>query len=953
MNVPLKNSIPHAVGLQWGGAFIDLNVASFESGRILPPVKNSRDVLLNAASSYNSRVKVNTAAVRLLDATLDVSLAASAVMSGGTTALLSVAAAGYAKKEAIDWLLEETNKGARILLKSGLEKFQKDTGTDYETLRTGSFENIRSAIENTSVFKSALDSVGDDQFARDTLQNAIASTIQGTELAKIHQMEITQGMVIDSTVRINAVGRTLFEFRKEVLTDLKAIGKSQDALAKIATETRSSVKRLEDVVNQGNRDAGAIEQMMFNQAPTSEKLRLLRGAWKDGDISSESRQDLITFYEGQQAKEAFVDNCSKVADYAGKIGALATRFGCSSPELSQTLGFASSAAQIASSLTRGDFIGAALSASSLFGGGDDGPSAQQKFLQQSFAQINSKLDEILENQKQLLQATVLLSEQIGELGKALGKRLDTVDFKLESLLAIGRQLLFQTKIGSYNQIRGLVAQAIEEGRKDAPDDPFLGGSSSNVDSFRKLQVAWKSNLFTELEVASCLSTLSVTVFAASQPYETGGGNPLSVYVLGRTPSDTIPDKTKIQIAEANSNAEYFTKNYKETLDVVTELWRSSASKEEASHHLFAALASPCDTIGQTLEVLARLFSEDLLCKEATCLGNATFGLTCAWAIGKPYLSSEDWPEAVSSASTELKASDAAFSLLRTPLIQDDVQTLADAIGYLAPFFDTWGSDGRFAKEELDLIGLSNGNVSRGFVELRQALKMMEIAIAQSSLLFGNITAMLIESALWDKARGKHLTGAEIQALNDGDVRKRAYRLLASETNRKPRNLILAANVVMWALNRKSVVSAGSIGETLWYEFGLKAVTRGRNYPVGPSSHDALDQLFGIESNSGLVFGRTGVNRSTGLICDLADPPEKADECVAEAIVSLSNVELNPPEPVAFRNRQMLYPERLREMQQCRERLARQVADYQLFNASASTSGLKPIEVAEALVQLIV
>jgi hypothetical protein len=106
--------------------------------------------------------------------------------------------------------------------------------------------------------------------------------------------------------------------------------------------------------------------------------------------------------------------------------------GLKDQRISTAINYASVAQNAIAQVATGNYIGAALAVSGMFGGGKPDP-AQQQFAQiMGFLQeMDQKLTRIINLQLRTLEAIEGLSNQVADLDRRLNDRLDTIDFETQ------------------------------------------------------------------------------------------------------------------------------------------------------------------------------------------------------------------------------------------------------------------------------------------------------------------------------------------------------------------------------------------------------------------------------------------------------------------------------------------------------------------------------------------
>lgn len=162
------------------------------------------------------------------------------------------------------------------------------------------------------------------------------------------------------------------------------------------------------------------------------------------------KEELISSFEAQADLQDGLVKASKVAGGLNNVAKIASDLGIESPELQTAALIGNTALTAVTAYFSGDPLSAVSAITSLFGKRKDPNSQMMGYLKQQFAQVNAKLDAIIENQQLLLEAVVKLSDQMQQRFDALDTRLARLELESSRMSEGVRALIWKPWAACYS-----------------------------------------------------------------------------------------------------------------------------------------------------------------------------------------------------------------------------------------------------------------------------------------------------------------------------------------------------------------------------------------------------------------------------------------------------------------------------------------------------------------------
>lgn len=215
-----------------------------------------------------------------------------------------------------------------------------------------------------------------------------------------------------------------FEKITTALTEkVDSIGKEQisinEKLAVISKELETSRDRFDSL----EKDMSFVKDFVYKNLSYEEKIQALESGVYGKNLQKEKRELIISQLTFQKNLTDFTKNLSN-------FNSLLNNLGIKDPKLSKAVQLAGVAESAILNYMSGNYLGAAVSVSSLFSKQNDVAGERHKQIMDMLGRMDKKLNALLEGQKNIIELQLNTIEMI----KALNVRLDTIDNGLDQIL---------------------------------------------------------------------------------------------------------------------------------------------------------------------------------------------------------------------------------------------------------------------------------------------------------------------------------------------------------------------------------------------------------------------------------------------------------------------------------------------------------------------------------------
>ncbi len=404
-----------------------------------------KDSLNKMVSSYQTAIQTQKAGIGMLDASFELAITGTELATGGS-AILATSAVRWVKNVAMDELRSKADENSRKLLAANIDRFRDDKGLDYESLQKKEPKEIKEALDSLQLLSDIQTTLGGDSQAQGIVEAAVIDTIINTDKIELERLA-QHGADIEATKNgLTDIGRQLSDYTKKTDLSLTNISKKISDTQSALDAANDALSSLKDTTKNNTQQIQAVSEMLFSKASPSEKLMMLQSGHLKDSLDENQRKELITVITGQQKKEQLLSDINNVVSTFNSIGQIAKNLGVGG-DLIPAISTASAVAGVVSNIVSQNYLGAIVGVSGLFGKSPADPASERHkqlldFIEKRFAVIDKKLDQIIEGQKKIMETLGKISEQMALYDRTLHDRLDRVEFKLDTVESMTREILF-------------------------------------------------------------------------------------------------------------------------------------------------------------------------------------------------------------------------------------------------------------------------------------------------------------------------------------------------------------------------------------------------------------------------------------------------------------------------------------------------------------------------------
>jgi hypothetical protein len=593
---------------------------------------------------------------------------------------------------------------------------------------------------------------------------------------------------------------------------------------------------------------------------------------------------LKAYYHSEKKKQEFLANSARIVNTAQNINTVLHTLDIRDPGLSKTIEYAAVAQNVMSQALTGNYIGAALAVTGLLGGSKPSPEQQQFSAIMGYLQrLDQKLNQIYELQVKTLEAIEGLSKQIAELDRNLHLRLDRVDFELKTISENLKGLIWKPYTSCNTAWQDRSAQFDDDNLtfKSVGDlVKFVKGSGGTaIVCARELDglfLSPKSMVFRGLLSLSTAATTDFTIL----PEEQGRH-------FGKSDLERFRDEI-----------------HRPAVLLTRSKWKSEWG---APANLIALFSSPSPSYLESKARLAELERNKNglnACSKPTILSHRLRSLLCVDQRYAPV----DAPAAY-RVDFEERARDRTNAFMADAIIRDQLPDLVKWTALTARAYDFWTGANEVPYSFGDLA--SGKGAPHGKDLIWGMLGILDIAIAQQTMIHGDLTAHFAYGLVWDRVGGLSSEGQD-------DVAKAAVKLV-----RNPQNPWLARNVLMIALD-ELVKIKGSGDASIPYAKALNEFFTIQD----PKLNSEEDRA---RASRGKLFLRTLFELPTGATFDVQDEKVSEEGPVRKLFIVTNGARIEMPTVQAFKERAFTYPPSLYGLIHLRDLLAERYVDYGMID----------------------
>lgn len=699
-----------------------------------PDAKMLGDDLGKLVSSYKRRVNDAAFISSLVSANNEVIITGVQVLASSTpvTAVPAAAVATvarYGNEKFASYLADDGKQRALGVFSAGLQKMSTSDKKKFDNYIAQNkpeqaaklFDDRTKGLSKLS--QSLKDYPGADAVARDYVTKILGDTTS-TALILAGKSYALAGNV-DERLKNHIL--TTQTFTRTLGTRVDSLHQSIRGVNQEINQVTSDLLSLRGDQTATAHQVRVIEEIMFEQLPPAAKLKLLEGGAKPG-LTSEQR-NLTERYLRLEIKKAEVSAIAgQVVSVVSDVNSIMSNLGIEDKGLSDAARYGSAASSALSQAMTGNYLGAIVSITGVFGPAKPDPVQQQfKAVFAELSKINAKLDEIIELQKSTLKAIEQLSAQLALVERNLHDRLDRIDFELKVINAATLITLW----GEYQPCM----LAWDKRNIDAYDFDTHNLSFKSLRGLQNFVGNEWGQAFT------CASKLRGTFSHLRNAADFG--NPLRLEFAMSLIAEAPPPGEDLTYVKSDIH-NFVTNVHEPSANFLINSWAERNAKTKTWGSVtgaFGLLAAPVRTsrdLQSRIEMLdsgkSVLTEQD--CKNSSLLHSRAKLLLCA-------------------DGTEDRAVRRTNVFLRQPIIRDQVAHLVKWAGMMSsPSEFAPGGSPNAPPATLDqLLSRTAVPVTAPGVEILEgALMMSDISIAQQAMVYGDLTAYFILETLWDPSK---------------------------------------------------------------------------------------------------------------------------------------------------------------------------------------------------------
>ncbi len=885
-----------------------------------------KDSLNQMVSSYKDALQYQKAGIGMLDASFELALATVDISTGGSS-LLATSGVRWVKNVAMEGIRNEAEVSGRKLLASNIAKFTKDSGLDYESLSSGKDPvKIKAALDKVGILSDMRMKLGNDTQAIQIIEHATIDAVINTQKSTLDQMA-QQGVDIEATKKgLTKLGKEVSAYVAKTEKSLNTMNGRITDVQKSLDEAQTSLNKLRTTTEGNAQQLRAVSGILFSKASASEKMLMLEAGYLKDTLDKDQLQNLTTVIAGEKKKEELVADIGRMVSTFNSIGQIAKNLGVGG-DLVSALSTASQVGGVVSSIVSGNYLGAIVSVSGMFGGGAPDPDAQRHaqlmaYLEKRFDAMDKKLDEIIAGQRKIMEMLGKVSEQMALYDAALHDRLDRMEFKLDTIQDMAREILL-APLKACDTVKDNIVRDLR----------LANGNQLMISTLDKAGTI--ANAATTGSIVTCVEYLQSLYKHAFDPQDLGLESLAFRFfktTSGPGTEKQMDDKKKEYFKK--TKAQKFYDFYKASQDFVLQSSITTGAGSPNLAHSLSLLSLPAHSAGSfDLKLHKWQAATPSNCSKDTILGETLIGLLCTEPDAALHASRLKLP-AVATPDNDGHASVYAGKILRAPMTQDPLIYLADIALFFAPIYDLLDLSAPKVMTTLDEIIAKTGGEAKGTRLLPGALQVVTVGVAQLNLLHGDWTSKLIFDLLWrtdlpkdckptpsESCMERFYTAAEISvdpnSLSDAPSqnlvvrRQQAYELL------KYNNPYLRRNVLMHALSRTNRLSGDGQGSA--YQFGVDSLITNT---VNPGAQ--LATIFGDGIQFATVWEAED-RPAASLGC--AEKNLNKTGCVKIPVAQLLGLSIPLPTREEFQGREFIYPPLMNKLLTVQSKLEARLAEY--------------------------
>jgi len=891
-----KSAIP-AAKLGYG---LTRAIVGNQAGRPPPPTSSFNQNTITILSSVQSKLSDRDTQITGIELA-----AANTKFAIGTIAAgLSASGVGLIYAGMVDgfgnWIVDVAAEHAATKTQEKTAAFIAATKTEIlEATGAGNMEDLQTSgrldrdklkktVASVKRVKEFLDNQGDDE-TRKLAVDVIVEGILTANLAMVDQIDTNRTDIASVNRELSGFVKETKSFRKTINKTLSDHTKALNSLGKHVADLKHDVANTNETLEQHGNELAFLSDFAFSQMSAAQKTDALENGFmsKRFEGKEDVKAQLISQFKKEALVQKHVGNLKSFAQDLAGVNQIAQNLGVESKSLSAAVSYSSAVATAAQAFTTGNWIGGLAAITGVFGKKRPDPDAERfrilmGYLEDQFAEVNEKLNILIEGQKQLFQGLTQLSEQMTRQNEILEQRIDRIAFDVKNILDL-------TRMSVWKEWRACYAVYSEAHRKEI-GSPYGGlkysykqdGDFATIDEI--IEVATNT-----ANTRNCIEEAEQAFTSLSTPGTFDSFISLRFAVAPEVPTDHDNNNPDTFDKAKSALENYLYDHY----DPIIKLIAESRSKTNLNWSQLLALSS----------VPAYDFQQDRNGPSVRCSSRAEDKVTLSETVGPgigQLLCAAD--------ATPVSREKNAETLLNKPTAYPAALNIADWMLVASRTADVWDNVGlkHYGNSGLFLQAVQGGNW-----DARQSIKLLQgtdsvlsYVLATSSIIFG---AEAVEAIIYGLSHDE-CGETDTECLADTESRKStAFKLIS-------RDKYLAQNVITKLL-RDNFIGSNTDGVKTDIATGKIPFEFAYNYAATTNVRPVsmLQKLF-----------------KTSPIFDIrySEAPEFPQVCVGPKVETRLCVLM--PSYVALNSGVLHYPRYIYEIAAKRGKVRARIADYDSF-----------------------
>ena len=689
--------------------------------------------------------------------------AAAARFAGPPVMLLGSVVGAVVGNVVADKLEEQGQSMARQILQKNKDAILEAANRTYGELAANPNALRGAFVKNTSLLSDLRDRAEGDPvlwgFAVDLLTDTLVNTTEAQ---------------LDAAAGPEANVEKFMQFAGEFSAELSETAKLVDSIGNSLDGFHKSISELGSQLNDLGAEHAMVADFVFGSMSATQKLEMLNRGYMDRLFRCPGGGSTC---EGARLKEATVSSLEEAAgleedrgrlksqlsglaeaiDGMTNVHAIAGNLGVHSPELSEMIGYGNIAGNAILQFSQANYLGALASITSVFGKRAEDPNAVRfrflmNYLDQQFRQINSRLNQALENQARIMEGLVALSEQMERSFERMDRSLERIEFEQARSIEGIRSLVQR----AWRACHSVAAQAMERALNGGNYN-FIDANTMLISETGRRNIIQTSG---ETQVLPCLATMqeNFSSLNATRVFGNFVGMDwvMAKWLEAEVPGFVVrPEQTLMQgymrdvFEPARTNVEGFVDDHAEV--TLAEAFVLLTLHVESTDDWNDAVVSYADG------------HMDFVCWNSKTAGSRLFPLLCG---------RDNDPDPNVNSGV----------LLSSPVLAVAAIDIATWVHVMAQFADVRDQESsRWVSYEEMLEAAGSGDLdlgaSSGEYLVERAISMLDVAIASYAMVYGPLGATQIVSEI----KSGNVSGGSIKALRQNPfLAANAAQLLLEE-----------------------------------------------------------------------------------------------------------------------------------------------------------------------------